>query len=351
MGNSNMAKNVVSLRIDSVYSDIENFLRDKKLRSENTMKAYRNDIESFFNVMLNKNIQELNYDDLCFKHKDVVRYRMFLVEKGYSNSSINRKIASVKSLFEFFERDNSNIRSSIFDVDRLKEKPVSYGVLSYEESKEMIELVKKQRKGLEKSLFIEFAVYTSFRLNAIMNLKWDNFTYDNQRGYWIVGVYDKGEKFDEKPISEDFYNRLCVLKNGDQKGISRNVDDEFVFHLNKKTPGEMIRSLLEEMGIEEGRNITFHSLKKVAINWILDNGGSVAEAAQQGNHSSPQTTLKHYAERKKDMSGMAGLKMGSEIDLSSLYNLSAEDLRNVILNLSVGGKMEVLKNLKGECNK
>lgn len=327
---------IVILNQNNVFSSITAFINDRGANSDNTKKAYETDIRQFFQMMRQKEVEHLKEADLIFQHKDILRYKEELSNLYNSNTTVNRKLSTIKNLFEFLKIDHQGIRTEVFQVGRLKEKVNSYGVLSLDEAQKMIEVAKELPSGTEKSLIIELATFTSIRLTALLSLTWKNIK--NVDGFWIVSVYDKGEKLDEKPISNDLYTRLLVLKTDSYK----------IFTLTDKTCQRAIKQLCEKIGInDEERNITFHSLKKVGVNWIIDATGDITKGAQQGNHSNIQTTFKHYRSKRKDFGSMAGILMSNQVDLSPLEDMNKEELIQLIQSSSLSTKFDIAKRIKG----
>lgn len=325
----------------TVYGKIKLFLQSKALKSENTATAYETDIKQFFMTTLGKKLEELEQEDIRFEHSEVMQYQLYLVESGLANSSVNRKMNAVHSLFMFLKRDDANINADAFIVDTLSESESdSYGVLTVDEVFEMIERVKKQYKGLEKSLLVEMALRTSFRKESLLSLKWDDIVYNEAEGLYIVTVIGKGKKKSEKPIPDSFYQRLLVLK------YNRKAGDGLVFHLDSKTPDAMITSLCEEMGISKERNVKFHSLKKTLINWSIDMGLGAVVAAQQGDHSKLDTMYKYYLDRKKNLGEMPGMQVDASVNTDVLEGLSKEELLEVIKSSSLTTKYEITKQAK-----
>ena len=90
--------------------------------------------------MLNKSLNELTRRPK-FQIPWIEAYGLELA-KHYS-STVNRKIASVKSLFEFFAaNDIDTVNQKVFSVKRMKHQTKSYGVLSPDEGFQMVELAK-----------------------------------------------------------------------------------------------------------------------------------------------------------------------------------------------------------------
>ncbi|WP_170318665.1 hypothetical protein [Paenibacillus sp. HGF7] len=109
----------------------------------------------------------------------------------------------------------------------------SYGKLTLEEARFFAELALSQDKGLEKSVLIRLAYTTSIREGALLSL------------------------------------------------TERYNDNKF-FHITPKTISAMMKKIRKQLGIPEYRNIVFHSLKTVAINWELETTGDIHRAKRQG---------------------------------------------------------------------
>ena len=176
------------------------------------------------------------------------------------------------------------------------------GTLTIEESERLADAALELHKGYEKSMLIKLAARTSIRETALLNLKFNDIAYDSKNDCYLVRVLDKGNKKDEKPITKEFYNDLLKIKN---EYYYSKYDDSKVFHLNKDSVCDLMRFATKKCGLED-RNITFHSLKGIAINWTLENYNDIVLAQKQGNHANINTTMV-YVNKSRDVSGMAGL--------------------------------------------
>jgi integrase len=336
--NATAIANVTEINKDYVYSKIEKFLNDKKANSINTYRNYKVDVKDFCLTVFNKEVEYVtNFDFENTTIDDIIEYRALMHDEGKSNTTINRRINTVKTLFCYLEAGNSNIRSSIFNVvKKLKEHHNGYGVLTWEEATEMFRLAKETKNGERLSILFELGVKTCMRLNALLTLTSDNIIQREQHGnkIWVVETIDKGEKH-IKPISDDLYNRLNSIYDGER-----------YFNFYPHLIGKHIKQLSDQMGLDPRRNIRFHSLKKCGINFVYDATGDIMAAQLQGNHKSPVTTMKSYMEHKKDLSQMASYTMGEAIDLSKLEELTKEELLEAISKMSSGSQLELLRKIK-----
>ena len=236
---TNTAK-VTNININNIYNDIRLFLQSAKDKSKNTAKSYETDIKQFFSYARNKDMNTLATEDLNVKHKEVIAYRLYLKDTGLANATINRKIASLKSLYKFLNANDYPVNPNAFSLDNLStHESSSYGILAWEEIEQMIKLVREQHKGLEKSLLIEMAVKTSIRKDALLNIKWDDIKETPGKDIYEITTTDKGQKH-SKSICKEFYDRLITIKKNDR-----------VFTLSKTTIKDMMQKLCQDMNIDK----------------------------------------------------------------------------------------------------
>lgn len=333
---------VSGLKNYAVYEDIMAFFdefdqksKDKrKTRTGNVEKSstrisYEKNIREFFSIVLKKEIEYLTEDDLkAIKKRDVIAYRTELQGKGNSNSTVNQKMASVKSLMTFLNGEY-DVNPAKYNLKRLDEITQSYGVLNQTEAELFAETayITEQRKNYMKKMMILFAIRTSFRLDEILNVRWNNF--EEVDGVYKVSVIGKRGKLVTNAISSKLYNEILKLKEENNKS-KWDGDPDIVFQIKESAVDKMMQRLRLKLDIDPARNVVFHSFRKVAINWELSNSGSVKSAAQQGNHSSIDVMYRNYIDKTRDYTQATGVRMEEEIDLSFLDNLTIDDFKEFI---------------------
>ena len=83
--------------------DFENYLKNVRKYSLNTINSYISDINIFLEYL---HIQKLNYKDV--NHEVIRSYLKYLDEKKYKNSSINRILSSLNDYYNYSERKNDD---------------------------------------------------------------------------------------------------------------------------------------------------------------------------------------------------------------------------------------------------
>lgn len=336
----NKESNVVELKVNSVYKDLIVYFKELATFSEKTKLAYERDIKDFFEVFLKKDIQHLTEKDLSIDKNVLLSFRQSLIDSGkYANSTINRKIRALKSLYDTLSSNGYDINLNIFKkIRELPKKTKSYGVLTPEEAFLMAELAlttEREHKKLKYYLIL-VAIKTSLRISDLLALKWSDFKIEDDLVF--IDIYEeKTEKEARKPLTRAFYEELLSIKHENQ---------EKVFNVNDGTINSMMKRLREKMNINPNRNIVFHSLRKVGINFVMDVTGDIKAAAEQGNHSNINTTYNSYIDRTKNYDNMAGVLMDRKLDGSVLENLDKDELLELINKLSFSSKIELYKLAK-----
>lgn len=80
--------------MDKVMTDYLNFLKNTKKSSDNTIQAYKRDLNLFLEYIKANNIDYLNV-----KYDDVQKYIEELKEEGRKASSISRRLATLRSFY------------------------------------------------------------------------------------------------------------------------------------------------------------------------------------------------------------------------------------------------------------
>lgn len=363
---------VVNLFNSEVYEDIVTFFDElelynkkvvisktgeKKVRS-NTREAYERNIREFFRMTLDKpkgsEIEFLTIKEIALDVDHIKKYRIKLSKLKKKDSdepllvhkTINQKLASVSSLYKHLGSMNKykseGIGNSIFDIKKLPEQSNSYGDLSPIEADLMSETVFKTEntKAYLKHCLIQFATRTSFRLSEILNMKWSDIVKDDNTGHYRVKLDTKGNDNRETSFSTMLYNKLIKLKDENKK-YKWNKDTEIIFQISKDSINDMMERLRIELNIPEERNIVFHSLRNVAINWIIDVDGDVKAASLHAGHKSIDITYKSYMSKNIDYSQTPGIRMDEELDISFIDQLTLDNFKEFISNGDYKLQMEI----------
>ena len=91
-----------SIKKDPYLRDFFNYLYIEKGLSQNTVKSYKKDIDSF--LSWSYELDNLNF--INFQEAEINNYISFLFESKLKSSSVNRKISSLKALYLYLIKKN-----------------------------------------------------------------------------------------------------------------------------------------------------------------------------------------------------------------------------------------------------
>jgi integrase len=335
----NAAEKIIKLDNTKVYDQIEKYLTKHSYNSNSTELAYRKDIELFFKLMRKKELQYLTREDIQITLDDLEDFIDMLYKeaddegnRSYANKTINRKISAIKGVIRYLAGKKLVDDVSFLElIESLPEANNSYGVLEAHEVFKMSELCLEEReKGDVKRLLLLFALDTAIRKTAILNLKWSNFI--EQEDGVLVTVVDKGNKEMRQKISLDFYKELLTIKG----------DSDKVFNISSDSLDNTMKRLKIKMGIQDERNIVFHSIRKAAVTYRYRLTGDILEAQRSANHSNVSTTMIYL--QHEDYGTIGAVSGSKELDMELYKKVDQEVLIKAIE--SCKKDMQLILNMK-----
>lgn len=254
-----------------------------KGKRENTIDSINNSIDTFSKYLQVKDI-ELN--DTTINNitvQDAFSYRKYLLEKGYKKSTINTKIANIKSYFSFLTKHEIIVKNPFAGFEALEENDKTIkDVLTKEEVIKLIDSFDVKLSGernfeyasKRNKAIITILASTGIRIENLLNITIDrlikinegykiNYTKAETKGKVDTTIYIVGKN---KELLEEYLKvrkdklRLNLLFNsaGGNKKISRS---DILTIINKR---------IKYLGIK--KHIVTHSFRAFCANMLLSNG-------------------------------------------------------------------------------
>lgn len=167
MSNGFFMKNIIAF---------QDYLKFEKKYSTHTINAYVKDIGSFTSFYLSENeseeIENANYSQIR-------SWIVFLASKDLSNTSINRKIASIKCFYKFLQKTKIIENLPLIKHKSLKiEKKIAIP-FSEKEINELENIYIQNETSVLNQLIIELFYSTGIRREELLNLKLKNVDFYN----------------------------------------------------------------------------------------------------------------------------------------------------------------------------
>jgi integrase/recombinase XerC len=185
----------------SQINDFLNYLTHEKRFSSATTLAYQTDLNQLADF-LTKNFTIQSFDQL--NSKQLRFWVANLKECDLTNSSINRKISSVKSLFKYLKQNNPSLQNptkGIISPKLTKRLPVFIDQTKFPE---FVFETNKTFNELQESFILEFFYQTGIRRSELIHLKIIDIDFEQL----YIKVTGKGNKMRNIPITNSFKNQL-----------------------------------------------------------------------------------------------------------------------------------------------
>lgn len=285
---------------------IQEFLRN--FTSIATIMAYKRDIEDFFGYY---NGTFTKPEDVTLDH--LIRYRDSLTARGLSSSSVNRKLSSIKSLFNWFVNE-SFVATNPASGLRLPKNNVEAPTLAFtdEEVRRMIiEPDMTTFHGNVHTLILAFLFHLGLRRSELVNLQRGDLIED--RSGLVLRIKGKGGKHRFLPVSSEldqyirtYFGRVRDWEDHDYL-IQSSPFEKNTKPMNPNTVFKIVRRYAKAVGVD--RRVGPHSCRATVISHLLENEVSPRDVANFAGHSNIHTTVGIYDKKRDGIKNSAALKV------------------------------------------
>ena len=243
------------------------YLSFEKRYSRHTIVAYQKDIEQFYEV--------LGLDDIMVKslgHRDIRSYLVDLIEASHENTTINRKLSSLKTYFKFLKREGEIVANPMQKIQGLKQKKHLPQFVPENQLWDKSIFVDHEDvfSNLRDELILELFYQTGIRLSELINLK-DAQVLENQ-----IKVIGKRNKERIVPISKKLYN-LVIIYRLEKKKAGFNCLELLNDRKNKKLEPKLVYSKVNHYlsKVTNLKKKSPHVLRHTFATHMLNNGASL----------------------------------------------------------------------------
>ncbi|MES2544822.1 MAG: tyrosine-type recombinase/integrase [Bacteroidota bacterium] len=274
--------------MENSKAPFRDYLHLEKNYSLHTVNAYLKDVTFFEQFVLSEfdqeNLLEVNYSQIR-------SWIVSLVDANIANTSVNRKISSLKSYYKFLLKTKQITSSPLLKHKALKTPKILQIPFSEKELDEVLNQIKYPEgfEGIRDKLIIDLFYTTGIRRTELINLKVINI--DQSKG--VLKVIGKRNKERIVPLLPIINNQFDVYKSArmEMTGIK---DDEFFF-LNKKglkLNDSFVYQLINNYfsNVTEKVKKSPHILRHTFATHLLNNGADLNSVKELLGHSSLAST-------------------------------------------------------------
>lgn len=255
------------------------FLKVELNYSELTIKSYQLDLTDFFGYIESKKI---NY--LTITNHDVRGYLKYLDSCNLKNSTISRRISTLRTFYNYLVDENIVENNVFHNVKNPKLEKKLPNYLNYNEMEELLESIDiSTTEGLEKRLLIEMFYSTGCRVSEMINVKISDINFTNK----TIRIMGKGSK--ERIVYFGDYASKYL-----DNYLSKVKCDKYLF-TNKKgeklTVNEVeqiVKDIMKHISIKT--HVTPHTLRHTFATHLLNNGADIKTVQELLGHANLSTT-------------------------------------------------------------
>lgn len=272
----------LNLLIDEYLEELKNIKR----YSDNTIKSYKEDLQTFGSYCYNSSKTSVSE----ISEKFIRSYLMVLNEENLEKTSISRKLSSIRGLFKFaFQKEiiNFNPASVIPNPKRKMKLPE---VTSADSIPEIYMTIDKNEKDSFKASLVkvifELLYGCALRVSELCNLNYGDLDLNRKS----LRVFGKGSKERIVPVGEksiliikEYLNRINNKKNNYPLLINKDgkrLYPKYVYRVINK-----YLSLVTDI-----KKKSPHILRHSAATHMLDNGADIRAVKEILGHENLSTT-------------------------------------------------------------
>ena len=263
-----------------------NSLIIEKGLSKNTIQSYESDIFQLYQWNISKNKKRITE----FKKIDTSQYISYLFSQNLKSTSVNRKISSLKTFFNFLLKKKL-INANPFADQIMPKKPISLPKSISED--DVIKLLNAPKPdsliGLRDKAMLELLYASGVRISELVNIKFSDLDLERN----IIKVFGKGSKERLVPFGEDAAQ--CISAYIDERKKNKSLASiKYIFLNNrgKKISRHAFWHRLKEYCLEIGlkQDISPHTLRHAFATHLLNRGADLRSVQVLLGHSDLSTT-------------------------------------------------------------
>lgn len=272
-------------------SRFRDFLISERNYSEHTVKAYTTDLSELNGFLKEKGILNDDADISCVDEVSIRAYIGWLYGKKNSKKSISRKLASIRTFFEFLVREGAVRKNSAKLVPTPKGEKKLPAFLTVDEAFKLIETaMTKGVLGLRDRAMLELLYSSGIRVSELVGINLSNVNLITS----LVKVLGKGNKERIVPLGSKAQEAIRQFM---EKRHELHPKGDFLFvnsrggRLTSRSVGRIVKKYSIISGIP--KNVSPHVLRHTFATHLLGSGADLRAIQEMLGHSNLSTTQRY----------------------------------------------------------
>ncbi len=275
--------------LDGEVDQFLDYMSNGRVASEQTIRAYRSDLEHFETFLQGQDVSSIEEIDPEVIHT----YFSELQDGGYKNSTLVRKLASLRSFFDMLVNDEGRLKrnpTQKMNYPKLTERLPEY--LSEEQMEKLLNTPDcSTLTGQRNRVILELIYSTGMRAAELQQLNIE----DVDRVGRTVRIQGKGNKERVVPIGKEAidviqsYLRAWKSEGRIHSGTSGPlICNKFGKRLSKRSIRRAVSNEAQKAGLSE--DVSPHTLRHTFATHMLQNGADLRTLQEMLGHENLHTT-------------------------------------------------------------
>jgi len=271
-----------------------NFLSAEKGASDNTIAAYKNDLSQFQTYLGTIKLNGASVEWGKVNKDVIVSYVQELKGRRYAEASVARKVAAVKSFFQFLQAERTISGNPTESLESPRVGKTLPKTLTVQQVDELLEQPAKRKtpEALRDHAMLELLYATGLRVTELVSLDLESLSLEP--GDARARCLGKGAKERSVPIHEQAYRTLASYLNDGRSKLVKNKPEPALFvnrrgdRLTRQGFWLILKQYAKDAGIPPP--VTPHSLRHSFATHMLRGGAPLREVQEMLGHANISTT-------------------------------------------------------------
>ncbi len=269
--------------MEELVNDFLRYLLIDKGYSNNTINSYKIDLYKFLEYNKNKKINNINTNDL----KEYIKW---INQNGLNEKSISRNISCLKSFYKFLTIEKIIKYNPMEAIPMPKLKKGLPNILSEEEVLNLLDIELNDNFSYRNKAMLELMYSSGLRVSELVNLKLQDIDLSQD----IVRIFGKGSKERIIPIGDYAKEYLEKYIYEYRSSMLKKKNSDYLFlnnHGNQMTRQgffKIIKKIAESKDIK--KELSPHTLRHSFASHLLKYGADLRTIQELLGHSDISTT-------------------------------------------------------------
>ena len=259
--------------------------------SHNTTAAYKNDLSQFVRFLENGQFAQIStWADV---NAEIVNaYVESMKQQSYASSSVARKVAAVKSFFNFLFNNNVISENPTTHIESPKVKKRLPQTLTSEDVEKLLQapMQKKSPKNLRDTALLNMLYSTGMRVTEVVSLQLEDVDLENE----ILHCPGKEEQARNLPFDDVTRKVLVAYLNEGRPYLVKDKNETALFlnhrgqQLTRQGLWLIIKAYAKQTSLSS--SVTPHTLRHSFASHKLHSGSELQEVQRLLGHANISTT-------------------------------------------------------------